>query len=257
MYDAHTLLWSIDQHRVSILALFAVAMVLQAIAMVTAVRVSARDQVITVPLICTFLWFAHDLGVVVRFHDWFVTYDHWFLKCYWAGLASALLLEIVFLVQAVRYGHREFLPSGSTRAFAGLVVAGAIAAVAGWEYLKSFTADPLYQAMPALTLWALPLAGTAQMLRSPQRRRPVRADVGQLHRDGPVLVGSHGDLLRPGIPFLAVRRGRRTHLRPVRCRDPRRPTPPGVATRAGHSGGLGARRCVTPSAVRRSGAGPR
>jgi len=165
MYDARDLLETIDAHTVPILVLFGLAMVCQTVAMVSAVRVSAREQVISIPLFCTFFWFAHDVGYVVRFHEWFVTYDHWFLKCFWVGLFSAMLLELVFFAQAIRYGRREFLPNASQRQFALLLGAGAVAWIVGWEYFLLLVNDPLYQAGAALTLFALPIAGRAQMLR--------------------------------------------------------------------------------------------
>lgn len=165
MYDAQELLATIDEHTLPILVLFGLAMLCQTIAMVSAVRVSAREQVISIPLFCTFFWFAHDVGYVVRFHEWFVTYDHWFLKCFWVGLFSAMLLELVFFAQAIRYGRKEFMPNATERQWALVVAGGALAWIVGWEFFKLLAADPLYQAGAALTLFVLPIAGTAQMLR--------------------------------------------------------------------------------------------
>jgi len=165
VYEPQDLLATIDTHTLPILVLFGLAMVCQTIAMVTAVRVSAREQVISIPLFCTFFWFAHDVGYVVRFHEWFVTYDHWFLKCFWVGLFSAMLLELVFFAQAIRYGRKEFLPQASERQFAALVAGGALVWIVGWEFFKRLVDDPLYQAAAALTLFVLPIAGIAQMMR--------------------------------------------------------------------------------------------
>lgn len=165
MYEPHALLRTIDHHTLPILTLFGLAMVCQTIAMVDAVRVSAREQVISIPLFCTYFWFAHDLGYVVRFHAWFVTYDHWFLKCFWVGLLSAMLLELVFFAQAIRYGRKEYLPNATTFQFALVVAAGAIASVVAWEFFKTIVDDPLYQVAASLTLFALPLTGAAQMMR--------------------------------------------------------------------------------------------
>jgi hypothetical protein len=165
MYDAPQLLQQIDDHTAPILIGFALAMACQTVALVSAVRVGARERVISIPLFCTFFWFAHDVGCVVRFHDWFVTYDHWFVKCFWVGLVSAMLLELVFFAQAIRYGREELLPSWSPRAFTALIVAGAAASILAWEYLKAVMDDPLYQASPALTMLAFPITGAALMVR--------------------------------------------------------------------------------------------
>src|SRR5262249_58150766 len=112
MYDTRAILDAIDQHTIPILVGFGLAMVLQNIGMITAVVMTRREGWISIPLPCTFLWFAHDFGVVARFNTWFNVYDHWFLKLFWLGLLTALILEIVFFVQAIRVGRAEYLPTG-------------------------------------------------------------------------------------------------------------------------------------------------
>jgi hypothetical protein len=165
MYDAQAILDAIDHHTIPILVGFGLAMVLQNIAMITAVVMTRREGWISIPLPCTFLWFAHDLGVVARFHIWFNVYHHWFLKLFWLGLLSALILELVFFAQAIRVGRAEYLPRGTQTQWAALVIAGAVAVVIVWEYTRVFWGDPLYQAAPAITLVLLPLATTALLLR--------------------------------------------------------------------------------------------
>src|SRR6516225_6429061 len=165
MYEVQTILDAIDRHTIPILVGFGLAMVLQNIAMVTAVVMTRREGWISIPLPCTFLWFAHDLGVVARFNTWFNVYGHWFLKLFWLGLLSALILELIFFAQAIRVGRAEYLPHGTQAQWTALVIAGAVAFVIVWEYMKIVWADPLYQAVPAITLFALPLATTALLLR--------------------------------------------------------------------------------------------
>lgn len=165
MYQAQAILEAIDRHTIPILIGFGLAMVLQNIAMITAVVMTRREGWISIPLPCTFLWFAHDLGVVTRFNTWFHGYGHWFLKLFWLGLLSALILELVFFAQAIRVGRAEYLPRGSQAQWTALVVGGAAAFVIVWEYTRVFWSDPLYQAAPAITLFLLPLATTALLLR--------------------------------------------------------------------------------------------
>jgi hypothetical protein len=165
MYEPHAILGAIDHDTLWILLGFGLAMVLQNIAMVTAVVMTRREGWISIPLPCTFLWFAHDLGVVARFDTWFNVYDHWFLKLFWLGLLTALILELVFFAQAIRVGRAEYLPGGTQAQWTALVIGGAIAIVVVWEYLKVVFDDPLYQAAPAITLFLLPLATTALLLR--------------------------------------------------------------------------------------------
>ncbi|OLL73449.1 hypothetical protein Ae168Ps1_1832 [Pseudonocardia sp. Ae168_Ps1] len=174
MYEPQTILDAIDDNTLPVMLGFAAAMVLQNIAMVTAVVMTRREGWISIPLPCTFLWFAHDLGVVVRVETWFVTYDHWFLKLFWVGLLTAFLLELVFLAQAVRVGRREYLPDGTRAQWTALVVGGVTAIVVLWEWQKVVWDDPLYQAAPAMTLFLLPIAATALILR---RRSAVSQSV--------------------------------------------------------------------------------
>lgn len=165
MYDAHAILEAINHHTIPILVGFGLAMVLQNIAMITAVAMTRREGWISIPLPCTFLWFAHDLGVVVRFNTWFNVYGHWFLKLFWLGLLSALILELIFFAQAIGVGRAEYLPGGTQAQWTALVITGAVAFVIVWEYTRICWADPLYQAAPAITLFLLPVATAALLLR--------------------------------------------------------------------------------------------
>ena len=165
MYDPATILGAIDDHTWPIMIGFTLAMVLQNVAMVTAVVMTRREGWISIPLPCTFLWFAHDLGVVVRFDTWFHTYDHWFLKLFWVGRVTAFLLELVFMAQALRVGRKEYLPNGTQQQWAALLFGGAALFVLAWEYQKTIWDDPLYQALAATTLYALPMAVVPLVLR--------------------------------------------------------------------------------------------
>jgi hypothetical protein len=164
------LLSDIDQHRWWILGGFTVAMVFQWVWLIDCIRVAKRDRAYSMPLFCTFFWFAHDTGCVARFHDWFVTYDHRYLKCFWFGLLTAAVLEVVFMAQVVKYGRDELLPQLSTANFVTVLVLVQAASSLTWELLKTFGGDPLYQASPALTMVSYPLLGAALLLR---RKSPL------------------------------------------------------------------------------------
>jgi hypothetical protein len=165
MYDPQLILDAIDHHTVPILLGFGFAMVLQTIGMVTAVVMTYRQGWISIPLPCTYLWFAHDLGVVVRFGTWFNKIDHWFFKLFWIGLLSALLLECVFLAQAIRVGRKEYLPRGTQAQWTALLLAGQALFILCWEYQKTIWDDPLYQALASTTLYVIPLAVVPLVLR--------------------------------------------------------------------------------------------
>jgi hypothetical protein len=165
VYDPAELLARIDDHTAPILIGFGIAMAFQTVWLVDAILTARRDKVYSLPLFCTFFWFAHDVGCVVRFDDWFNGYDHWYLKFFWLGLLSAMLLELVFFYQAFKYGRDELLPMVSERAWAGVLAVGALGGIVTWELLKTVYDDPLYQQSPALTLVTYPLFAGALMIR--------------------------------------------------------------------------------------------
>ncbi len=184
MYEPDAILGAIDDHTWPIMIGFTLAMVLQNVAMLTAVLMTRREGWISIPLPCTFLWFAHDLGVVVRFDTWFTAYDHWFLKLFWVGLLTALLLELVFLAQAMKVGRKEYLPDGTQAQWSALLLGGAGMFVLAWEYQKTIWDDPLYQALAATTLYVIPLAVVPLVLRR-------RSAVAQ----SPVIYGSFAAMI--------------------------------------------------------------
>jgi hypothetical protein len=165
LYDPHQLLNLIDRNKWWILGGFAIAMIFQWWWLIECVRVAKRDKAYSMPLFCTFYWFAHDTGCVARFHDWFVVYDHWYLKCFWFGLLTAAILELIFFAQTIKYGKDELIPGISTRAFVIGLVVFQIAASVTWEYFKFVMDDPLYQFSPAPTMISYPLLGAALMFR--------------------------------------------------------------------------------------------
>jgi hypothetical protein len=123
MYDPAAVLDASDAHRVAVLAGFGLPMVLQNTAMTTAVVMKKRRGVISIPLPCRYLWFAHDLGAVARFGIWFHDYGHWLLKLFWLGLRSTLVIEVVFLWQAARVGRQEHFPGGTRSQWIALLLA--------------------------------------------------------------------------------------------------------------------------------------
>jgi uncharacterized membrane protein len=165
MYDPQVLLSLIDQNKWWILGGFGIAMIFQWVWLIECVRVARRERAYSMPLFCTFFWFAHDTGCVARFDDWFNVYDHWFMKLFWVGLCTAVILELIFFSQVIKYGKDELVPGISTTTFVAGLVVFQIAATVTWEYLKFVMDDPLYQASPTLTMLSYPLFGAALMLR--------------------------------------------------------------------------------------------
>lgn len=166
MYDPQLLLQQIDANRAQVLLLFGIDSVFQIAWLVAAVRVARRDRAYSIPLFCTYFWFAHDFGCVIRYAEWFEVYDHWYMKFFWGVLLAANVLECVFLWQAWRYGRGELLPHWSGRAFALLVLAGLVLMLVTNEFfLYAFPSDPLLQLDSTLTMLAYPAFGAALLIR--------------------------------------------------------------------------------------------
>lgn len=164
-YEPAELLQRIDANRVSIMVAFAIDSVFQVWWLVLAVIVARRDRAYSIPLFCTYYWFAHDFAVAIRFDDWFNVYHHWYLEMFWGVLLVANLLEWLYLWQVFEYGHRELAPSLSKKAFGGVLLAGLVFACVAHEYFKSAFGDPLFQLDPTLTMLAYPAFGAVLLLQ--------------------------------------------------------------------------------------------
>jgi hypothetical protein len=165
LYDPHQLLDLIDQNKWWILGGFGIAMIFQWIWLIECIRIAKRDRVYSMPLFCTLFWFAHDSGCVMRFYQWFFVYDHWYLKCFWFGLLTAAIIELIYFAQVVKYGKDELAPGMSTRNFIIGLIVFQIGATITWEYFKYVMADPLYQFSTTPTVISYSLLGAAMMFR--------------------------------------------------------------------------------------------
>lgn len=170
MYDPHELLGLIDANSGAVLVAFGVDSVFQVWWLANAVMVARRDQAYSIPLFCTYFWFAHDFSVVARFEVWFEVYDHWYLKFFWLVLLIANILEWFFLWQVYKYGRKELVPQWSPRSFAALLFVGLLFACVTHEFFKAAFGDPLFQLDPTLTMLAYPAFGAALLIRRQSSR---------------------------------------------------------------------------------------
>lgn len=170
MYEPIELLQRIDANSTAILIAFAVDSMFQVGWLTLAVVVARRDRAYSIPLFCTYYWFAHDVAVMIRYERWFHVYDHWYLQFFWAVLSLAVLLECFYLWQVYRYGHRELAPALSRRSFGALLLLGLLFACVAHEFFKTGFGDPLFQLAPTLTMLAYPAFGVAMLLRRGSRR---------------------------------------------------------------------------------------
>jgi hypothetical protein len=165
MYDGHQVLTAIDNHRIWILALCAVAMVFNYIWFLAAYVIAWREKVYSIPIFCTLFWFAGDASFVARYDTWFNTYHHWYVELFWGALLFTVMFEVAYIVQAIQYARKELLPSSSPRQFAVLMVAGAAAAVIVWNFLQHSMGDPIAIAYFCIANTALPLMYVGILMR--------------------------------------------------------------------------------------------
>lgn len=165
MYDPGVVLSTIDSQALPILLLAGAAMVGNYVWFVAAFRAARRDRVYSIPLFCTFYWFAHDLSLLGRYDAWFNGYNHWFMMLWWVAFIPAVLFEIAFLAQNVRLAGSELLPAWSRRAFAALTVLGVVVAVIVWESVKYIFEDDLYLLGFGLTIVSYPIFGFSLLVK--------------------------------------------------------------------------------------------
>jgi hypothetical protein len=164
-YAPVELLSRIDANVGPILLAFGVDSIFQVAWLTLAILVARRDRAYSIPLFCTYYWFAHDFAVVIRFDEWFHVYRHWYLEVFWGVLLVANLVECVYLWQVWRYGREELAPKLSSRAFGATLLVGLVFACIAHELFKTAFGDPLFQLDPTLTMLAYPAFGAAMLLR--------------------------------------------------------------------------------------------
>jgi len=158
-YDPQATLTAITDNAVPIVLIGGLSIVAMWVFFVEAARMSARDRVPPMALWMTVLWWPHDGNYLLRYDDWFVTYDHWFMQLFWFAIVVTFVSESVYVAQTVRYGRDELSP-GQSQAMHTLRVLGALAAgVVSWSLLKGALDDPLFLlSFMGTLLWGLPSA---------------------------------------------------------------------------------------------------
>lgn len=165
MYNPELVFGVVDANALPILVLAGAAMVANYVWFFLAFRAANRDGVYSIPLICTFYWFAHDASLLARYELWFDHYGHWFMMLWWVAFIPAVLFELAFLVQAVRLVRTELFPDWSRAAVGGLLAAGVLTAGVVWEGVKYIFADDLYLLGFGLTIVSYPVFGVGLLFR--------------------------------------------------------------------------------------------
>jgi hypothetical protein len=171
MYDPQVLLDGVDSHLVPFLLLSAISFGGLILWYSEAIRVGERDRSFSMPPVITLVWLAHDATLVAHFSDWFGgPYDHWLMKLYWVAMVCTSLVEVLFVVQLMRFGRPELAPKLSSSAFNVAVLIALAGTTVIWLALKRVIADDLFQVTFALTAAMFPPFGMALLLRRGSRR---------------------------------------------------------------------------------------
>jgi hypothetical protein len=165
MYDPVQTLHQIDAHKWPILVFCSLAMICNYAWFFSAYRQANRDRTYSIPVFCSCFWLAGDGTVVLNFDRAFNTYDHWYPKLFWVALTVTVAFEIAFLVQTIRYGHKELLPEWTRPQFAALVVGGAVVAAILWGTIQSSFNDDLFIVYFHLANVTMPIFYVGMLLR--------------------------------------------------------------------------------------------
>lgn len=156
-YDPQVTLAAITDNAVPIVVIGGISIVAMWVFFVEAARMSRRDRVAPMALWMTVLWWPHDGNYLLRFDDWFSTYDHWFMQLFWFAIIVTFVSETIYVVETIRYGRDELSP-GQSQGMHTLRILGALAAgVISWSLLKGSLEDPLFLlSFMGTLLWGLP-----------------------------------------------------------------------------------------------------
>ncbi len=169
MYDPYAALAAIDAHTFSIMACLLITVVAVFVYFYIAVAMAIRQQVYVVPFVgaAVFLW--HDFTFVTMWHQWFVVYNHWWVKMWWFALVGSVGFEAFLIYQIIRYGRKELFLNISQQAFTVLVLLGTLGVGAGWLLIKTSLGDPLFFITFVITaVWSVPFH-TALMAKRQSR----------------------------------------------------------------------------------------
>lgn len=170
MTDVDSIFQALDAHKPAVFALCALAMIGNYIWFVGALRVARQHRAVSIPVFLTFFWFAHDSSFVARYDTWFNELDHWFPQLFWVLIIVTVAFELAFIGQALKYGHEELAPDLPVLHYRVGLLAGSVAMVVAWTWLKESMDDPVYLDIFALTVLSYPGLAIASVLRRRSRK---------------------------------------------------------------------------------------
>jgi hypothetical protein len=169
MYHAHQTLAVMNGHKWAIIAVAGLALPLNIVFFVAALRQARRDRAYSIPIFTTLFWLCGDSSFLWHYDKWFHTYKNWYPEFFWFGLLLTVAFEVAFTIQVVQYGRAEHLPHWTQRQWTALVLAGVGAAIVVWSMIRHVITDPLWITYFDLATVAGPLAGAALLIRRRSR----------------------------------------------------------------------------------------
>lgn len=170
MYDPISTLQQIDAHIVPVISLCVIALIFNYCYFIEAIRIGARDKAYSVPALVTLVFLPHDISYLLYFNKWFVEYNHWFCKLWWAGLVATATIECIFFYQLLKYGRKELLPNQSQKAYVGVMCLALLVGTGALVTIKQAINDELYLFSFGWTLfWGAPLCISMMIKRGSSR----------------------------------------------------------------------------------------
>lgn len=148
MYDADTVLRTINDRAVWACACGALAFLSNWVYFFQCAKLGARDRCSPMALWATTVFIGHDGSFLIHPHHWFSDFNntpgHWLLPLFWFGLIVTFTFELIFFSQTLRWGRIEYAPRLTQTQWI-LYCMGALAAgVVFWSITKSYLSDSIY-----------------------------------------------------------------------------------------------------------------
>jgi hypothetical protein len=188
MYDAETVLRTVNDNAALVVALGALALAANWTYFFECARLARRDKCYPMALWATTVFMGHDGSYLLMANDWFNGYEgvpgNWFPPLFWVGLIVTFSFECIFFVQTIRYGRQEIAPRLSQQQWTAYCLLAAVTGIVFWAVTKTYLDDELYL-MTFLVTFGMCAPATIPLMI----RRGARIGVGAVQLWAYALIG--------------------------------------------------------------------
>lgn len=148
MYDADSILRTINDRAVLACACGALAFLANWVYFFETARVARRDRCTPMALWASTIFMGHDGSFLIHPHHWFSDYSgvpgHWLLPLFWFGLIVTFAFECIFLAETIAWGRSEHAPRLTQAQWTAYCLGALVAGVVFWSVTKVYLSDSLY-----------------------------------------------------------------------------------------------------------------